>query len=207
MTIRFRTRLCYPAVFCAALGALAAGALRAGDIGGPVSGYLFDADARTVRPVLGIPGAATVGQPLDFGFDLKLAAVAPSQDYLVAAGSAGRVRLVRLGGTAAAQDFDALHGAPGRIVFSPRGSAALLVNDGTADVYAGLPGAPALARTLRLPATPSALAVSDDAGLVFGVFDGVLSLAGASAEWTPLPGVGEVSLAAFAPSSRNAALV
>lgn len=196
-----------PLLRAACVAATAALAAWAGDISGPVAGYFFDAPSRSVRPVLGIPGASTIGQPLDLGFDAAVAAVAPAQDFLLAGGSDGRARLIRLSGGFAAEAFDALHGAPERIVFSPRGAAAVLVNAGTLDVYTGLPGSPALARTLAVTASPAALAVSDDGEAVLAVFDGVLSVAGAAAEWKTLASAGKAALAAFAPASRDAAVV
>jgi len=189
------------------MAAVAAVAVRAGDISGPVTGYVFDASARQVRPVLGIPGASTMGQPLELGFDLALAAVAPAQDYLLAGGSDGQTRLVLLSGGVTAKSFDTLHGVPARVAFSPRGTAVLLVNTDTADIYTGLPGAPLLARTLALSRRPGSLAVTDDGEVVLAVFGGALYLAGTGAEWKEIDGAGEVALAAFAPSSRIAAVV
>ena len=49
-------------------------------ITGPVSGYIFDSAARGLRPVLGMPGASLLGDPLDFGLPLTSVSVAPRQD-------------------------------------------------------------------------------------------------------------------------------
>ena len=189
------------------LAAVAAASIWAGDISGPVTGYVFDASARQVRPVLGIPGASTMGRPLDLGLDLSMAAVAPAQDYLLAGGSDGQTRLVLLSGGVTAKPFDALHGVPARIAFSPRGTAAVLVNADTADVYTGLPGSPALARTLAVAQRPGSLAVTDDGEVVLAVFGDVLSVAGGGAEWKMVDGAGAVALVAFAPAARTAAVV
>ena len=45
-------------------------------LSGPVSGYVFDGARREVRPVLGIRGASTIGDALDFGFAVSAAYVA-----------------------------------------------------------------------------------------------------------------------------------
>jgi hypothetical protein len=175
----------------------------AADLAGPVSGYLFHANSHSLRPVLGIPGASILGQPLDLGFETALVAVAPRQDYLLAAGTDGQLRLLRLdprgAGTTA---VETPHGAPDQIIFSPRGTAALFVKGRTVDVVTGAPGAATVARTLDLSSIAgAALAVSDDGAVTLALgTDGVYA-AGASAEWARLaPG----TAAAFAPGSHDA---
>jgi len=196
-------------LFSAPLLALGAAPAAAADIAGPVTGYVFDAPSHSVLPVLGIPGAATLGDPVSLGLDITYAAVAPGQDYLLAVGTDGQAWLVRPdAATAQAGRLDLLHGAPQRIVFSPRGSAALFLQDSTADVYTGLPGSPALARTLALRSLSpsSAFAVSDDGSAVLGATGDALSVAGPSAEWKALPGVGTDASVAFSPGSSDAAV-
>ena len=71
--------------WCFAATALvtAAAAADSGTLRGPVSGYVLDAHSRSLRPVNGIPGGATLGEPLRLGFRLNLAAVSPENDYAV----------------------------------------------------------------------------------------------------------------------------
>lgn len=178
--------------------------LWASDIAGPVSGYVYDAPAHAVRPVLGILGASTIGEPLDFGFGIRLAAISPAQDYALAVDTDGKVRLVRFGGDTAL--IDALHGAPQSIAISPRGSAAVLINADSFDVYTGLPFAPSLARTLKRTSDPAAVAVSDDGAAVLAVYADGLAVAGSSAEWKPVAGAEKAKYTAFAAGSGDAAV-
>ncbi|HOK45060.1 MAG TPA: hypothetical protein PLA43_05675 [Bryobacteraceae bacterium] len=94
-------------------------------IRGPMLGYVFDPGAAAIRPILGIPGAATLGAPLDLGEPIVRAVISPRQDFALAvAASDSRVLAVSLpSGTA-----EGCECAPGpdRILFSPRGDAAAL---------------------------------------------------------------------------------
>jgi hypothetical protein len=199
MSMRFRP------IVLAAIAATVVAAFGA-DISGPLTGYVFDSTSRIVRPVLGIPGAATLGDGLNLGFDVTMAAIAPKQDYLLAVDTDGQVWLVRLG-AGTADRLDTLHGTPERINFSPNGSAALLIQGGTADVFTGLPGSPALARTVALNGIPTSsdFAVSDDGSAVLAAASDAVSVAGSSAEWRSLSGAGADARVAFSPGSHDAA--
>lgn len=183
-----------------------AGSAAAGDITGPVSGFLWDPATKVVRPVLGLPGASLMGDGLDFGVELSYAAVAPAQDFVLGTAADGTLRLLRPG----VKDGFALqtpHGAPARIVFSPNGSAALLIGSEAVDVYTGLPAKPALARTLSLATRGEvrSWAVSDDGGAVLAASADRVSAAGESAEWAEFAKAGDARVA-FAPGSREAAV-
>jgi hypothetical protein len=185
------------------LAVLLSAAAALAQISGPISGWVFDESSKAVRPVLGLPGAALLGDVLDLG-ELERAAVAPDQDYLIAIGVDGSVRLARPA-TRAAAAMETLHGAPRRIAFSPQGSSVLFLNESTLDVYTGLPDKPALARTLALEplGSPSAMAVSDDGAAVLALVEGKAWVAGEAAEWKALEAA---EAFAFAPGSRDAAL-
>jgi hypothetical protein len=184
---------------------LAAASASGADVSGAVSGFVYDSAARAIRPVLGIPGAAVLGEPLDSGSVVAYASIAPEQDVAVAVGTDGSVRLVRLG-TRASQPLETLHGAPRSVAFSPRGSSAAFLNDSTLDVFTGFPEKPSLARTLDLAAvgTPSAVAISDDGTAVLVSAGGAVRAAGESADWKTLQ-EGEWVFA-FVPGSRDALL-
>jgi hypothetical protein len=188
---------------CAA--SLAAAGAAGADVSGALTGFVYDAGAGAIRPVLGIPGAAVLGESLDLGFAVAYAAIAPEQDVAVTVGGDGAVRLVRLA-SRASQPLETLHGAPRSVVFSPRGSAAAFLNDSTLDVFTGFPDKPSLARTLDLTGvgTLSAVAVSDDGTAVLVSAGGAVRAAGESAEWKTLQ-EGEWVFA-FVPGSRDTVL-
>ena len=143
-----------------------------GRMSGPLLGYVFDSTAESLRPILGIPGAATLGDPLDLGRSLASAAISPQQDYFLAV--AQQDQEVLLGRLEAEQPsvtpiLEARRGAE-RIALSPTGNWAALYHRGVQRIQliAGLPLRPTLTRDLDLSALPgslNALAISD-AGLV-----------------------------------------
>src|SRR5436190_14394980 len=50
----------------------------------PQLGLVFDEAAGALRPIWGIAGSSTLGDPLPLGVTLKGAVVSPSQDYALA---------------------------------------------------------------------------------------------------------------------------
>lgn len=149
-------------------------------IEGPRLGFVFDHTTKSVRPILGIPGAATLGQPVESGLDLRKIAISPMQDYVLATeGEHNQVVVLATNHTpmvaVAVQGAD--HG-PDQLSISAGGTAAALYYKGGNHVLAvsGLPAAPKISARLYLSAGQvlSALAISDDGEtLLAGVSDSV----------------------------------
>jgi hypothetical protein len=140
--------------------AACAGALSA-QVSGPIYGYVWDSHTLSVHPLRGVPGAWTLGAALDLPFAAVSASVAPVQNYLLANGADGLLRVVPLAvplNGAAVAVVATPHGLPEEIVFSPSGTAALLRSGNVFDVVTGLPGAPVAANTVEQSGT---LSVSD----------------------------------------------
>jgi hypothetical protein len=138
-------------------------------INGPVSGYVFDASARSLRPILGLPGASLFGDPLQFGFDVASAFVAPRQDAAFVVAADHTVHVFRFdAGAVSERNLDSLPPAPERVVFSPSGSAAALYAGGSIAIVKGLPDSPAVAGGMDLPSgtTLDSLAISDDGAVL-----------------------------------------
>ena len=164
-------------------------------------------DGSRLRPVYGIPAAAAVLPPLDYGREFARVAVSPSQDYAIASDSdTGVVLLVMarvatpLAGTAA---------NPDRIAISPHGSTAALwfSSAGRLQIISGLPASPSVrdVPTAFLNES-SALAVSDDGALAVGAWpDGLYSF-GSSGEATRIPMRERISALAFYGSGHDLAL-
>jgi len=166
-------------------------------VGAPLLGYL--PDGRNIRPVYGIPAAASVSVPLDFGRDFGLSAVSPNQDFaIVTDASSGAVLLATPGSTAA--PLSGATASPDRIVLSPRGSAAALwfSSAGHLQIVSGLPGSPAirnvdasflgtfLDNSIQRDA-PGALAVSDDGQWLVGSWSRGLYAFGPQGQVSRLP--------------------
>ena len=149
-------------------------------IEGPRMGFVFDHAARSVRPILGIPGAATLGKPVESGLDLRKIAISPMQDYLLAT-EGEHNQVVVLATSRAPLVAVAVQGAdrgPDQLSISAGGTAAALYYKGGNHVLVitGLPAAPRISERLYLSAgqAPSALAISDDGQtLLAGIADSV----------------------------------
>ena len=140
-------------------------------IAGPVMGFSVD-QAAGIRPILGLPGAATLGQPVISAAGLDGVTLSPARDYALALLSSGRevVLVKNLRATAGAAVLDVVPG-PTRIAISPSGDAAVLYYAETARVrvLTGLPESPSVRWSLDLTGLsgkPAALAVSDGGGAV-----------------------------------------
>jgi hypothetical protein len=194
----------------AAIFALAFYPARAQDvqrIDGPVLGFSVDQTAG-IRPILGLPGSATLGPPVISAEGLDGVTLSPARDYALGLLARGRavVLLKNLRSTAGAAVLDVTPG-PTRIAISPSGDAAVLYYAETArvQVLAGLPESPAVAWSLQLAGlsgSPAALAVSDGGGAVL-----VASAGEPAAVWLAAQGVGQRLLYTAAGSPSVAFLV
>jgi hypothetical protein len=138
-------------------------------VSGPALGLVADRAAGSIRPILGIPGAAMWGAPLSVDFATVQTAVAPGGDFaLVVAKENFRVASVRAAdGAVQWLALEGTDGAPDIVAFSPRGRAAALYYQASQRlvVLSGLRNGTAQvteAGTAALPAAVSLLAVSED---------------------------------------------
>lgn len=150
---------CFPAV------------LRPQAIAIPQSGFVFDGNTKTFRPVLGVPGAAMLGDALEIHGELHNAGIcSPQQFALAAAGREGVVTLFHLDNLKTSEISQSLQKAPDQIVLSAGCRAAVIYSAraNRVQILTGLPANPVVAADLipNLPAAASSLAVSDDGQLV-----------------------------------------
>lgn len=134
-------------------------------IGGPSLGLVFDSASHALRPILGIPGAATLGDPLALEFELSKAAVSPAGYALAVRADNSSVMLIRAGGEASVLP-DSETG-PDAIAFNRTGSIAALYFSASKSVqiFEGLPDSAKLARAVdvtELPGPLGSLAVNAD---------------------------------------------
>jgi hypothetical protein len=148
------------------IAVIAGGACLAAEsqIEGPKLGFVYDRQAAAVRPILGIPGSALFGAPLQS--QLRDAVVSPLQDFAIGVfGDDSTVGLLNLS-EAKLHVLKGAKAAPTRIVLSPNGTSAAIVNGSHVQVFSGLPANAEAGVEFDLTADPSALAVSDDGVLV-----------------------------------------
>jgi DNA-binding beta-propeller fold protein YncE len=202
-------------------------AAQQGSLSGPVAGFIYDSPGRALRPIQGVPGASLIGDPLNLGLDLTAAYVSPRQDSAFVVSADGVLHFFRL--TSAGPVETSLSGIsviPQRVVFSPSGTAAALLTPGKVQVFQALPGAPALAGAIKLPAAGGAqlssvpasrsrqripvaadFAISDDGAYLLSVSAGSVRLLSVNGENRSLVPAGAGALVAFAPGGHDAAVI
>jgi hypothetical protein len=134
-----------------------------------VLGYLFDSSSLSLRPLRGIPGASTLGNPLPLDFTPEWIEIAPRHEYALSReADSGRILAIDLRTPAPATlPLIAVSAGADRVFFSPLGKAAALYyrDEMQVRIVTGLPGEtePKTSIDLRsVPGVLTALAVSDD---------------------------------------------
>jgi hypothetical protein len=179
-------------------------------VGIPSLGFVYDGNLNAIRPILGVPGAATVGAPLDIGFAVAHAAAAAQLRFVLATSvDDGRVRLARIQQSAPmVRLIDGALVSPDRMVLSPSGRAALLYSQNTArlQIITGLPDAPAVTEELAADGLGSAadLAVSDDGAVVLFVADSnSVWLFNSNSGWMQISIPGVIAAVCFRPDGSD----
>lgn len=184
-------------------------------IRGPVLGYLFNRDAGQLHAIRGLPGSASLSGAIDLGMTASLAAVSPRRDLaLVVKADSGEVVVTSFeSGLPSSRSLSGALAGARQITFGPTGSSAALLDPVArqVQVFDGLPYRPV--ESLRadfsgLPGAITAIAVTDDAGVVvLGVTEGDT---GSLYAITPERGLrllmrsGEISAVSFLADSRDA---
>ncbi len=164
----------------------------------PVLGYL--PDQGSVRTMTGIPASASIGPLLSAGQAFAQITVSSSGSFALASTSAGEVVVLTVAADGVTLQTATVPGATaGNLQLSPNGTSAVISNGGALQVIGGLPNSPSIvsATDVTYLGTPSALAVSDDAQLVAGVFGGAVYAIGTSGQVIPLPTPAGVVAVAF----------
>jgi hypothetical protein len=181
-------------------------------------GFVFDSGSSRMRPLWGVPGASTVGDPVDLGGDVSSSAVSPKQDFIVFLGGATRSAQIWM------HDAQTVSGIPGipagatQVVLSPEGGSAAFYYPDTQQVHvvSGLPSAPvaSLDADVSVLMNPlQSLAVSDDGALLLASETFVSGNAAPSVVVFPAGGVaariglsGSASAIAFLSNSHDVLL-
>ena len=184
----------------------------------PTLGYVWDASASALRPVMGVSGAASVGAPLFAGRTFTAGVASPRLQYALLTESNGQVELATLP-SGVPSPLTGQLSANQRLALSASGNNALLYapDARTMILIEGLPAAPSL-HTITLPSAtlPAQASVSDD-GLMLtstAASDGsstlqVIRLDGSSAQVATVASLGGMAFvphtesALFADAARN----
>ena len=196
-------------------------AAQQGNLTGPVAGFVFDGAGRTVRPIQGVPGASLLGDGFGFGIDVSSVSISPRQDsaFVIAADQSLHFFLLK-NGTPSEVSLGGVTGAPERILFSPSGTAAALMGDTSSRILTGLPNAPTLSGSVRIPAfwgqvstgihsakLPANVALSDDGTYMLATVQGQARLLSVQGQNRSLMAAQTGALVAFAPGNHDAAVM
>jgi hypothetical protein len=142
-------------------------------VGAPVLGFVFDREAAGLRPIVGVPGAATIAAPLDLGITISFAVVSPQQDFALAlAGEDNHIVGLGLGPAGiVVRSITGLSPQADKIAFGPAGKSAALFYSAERRIaiLTGLPNSPNVVSNIdvsTLAGTLTALAVRDDGATV-----------------------------------------
>ena len=195
-----RLRLLQLLAIWIALGMTSASARQlAATLSGPSLGYLWSGAEGKLRPLHGILGNATIGDPMDLGFAITRAVALNGRHFLASIDDNPALMLLNM--EKVPPTLTAVADAPetfSRIVGSRRGSAAALYDAGHQRVVivTGLPSSPGIAHTIDVPVFGDMLtrmAVSDEGDLL------VYSLSATTRDliygWTPASGSRELTTA------------
>lgn len=185
---------------------------------GPVMGFVVDSHSRTLRPMLGSPGAAVVGDAVRPAGAMLPEAISPAGDYaLVWMGTPEQAAIWQNVASKGGSDPRPIAGLPrgrSRVALSPEGTAAAFYSpqDGVVRVVSGLPGNPSDVSAFRLDTVSGVLAsfaVSDDGGVVLctaAVAAAEAIVLGKSGEQARIPLAGEIGAMAFVPLTHDAVI-
>lgn len=160
------------AVFAALIPAIVMGQ-SFGSVSGPSLGFVFDNSERTLRPLLGVAGSATIGEPIALGYALT-DALTLHDGYILAAPQEGTC-LVTVNLGVNPPDTRVIAGASitAQIALSPGGKAAALTypDENLIKVITGLPDKPEVSREIKsLTAPPHRVAVNDNSSALLVSF-------------------------------------
>ncbi len=197
-----------------ALPPAASPAAAEGSVSGPTLGFFFDQQQRSLRPILGVPGASQIGAAVPLNVQLTRAEVAPGHQYALGVTTDGALVWMDLRGAVPQTRPVAVGVTVSRILISPTGDAAAVYDRGSRQVQFlnGLLASPAAGSTVsvsNLQGVLTAMAVGDDAETLLAATssadsDGGLYVVRAGGDVRRVSAVGRVLSMSFLPGQDNA---
>lgn len=186
--------------FCVCANAQSASKLSA-----PVLGYSINPDLTAIRSIMGVPGAAMFGDPINTAVPFTSGVVSPDSTFCLAANADNGLPIrISLPAGSVTPIANARQG-PARIIISPGSSSAALVYSDSIAVVQGLPDAPSVARELSDLEDIGPVAVSDDGELLLARTGSTVRLFRGEV-WSDLALTSKLQAAAFLQQSEDAAL-
>ena len=144
----------------------------------PSLGYVFDDNAKAIRLISGVPGAASLDAAVSAGTSLDSAFVHSRAQLAIANGKDGGVALIQWTG---ALQMTALSSALSRVTlvaFSRSGDWAAISDGTTVEVWSAVTGTPAAGATFNPDGGVTALAINDSGTVAAANGSGSVVLAG-----------------------------
>jgi hypothetical protein len=162
-------------------------------ISAPILGYMFDGTAKAIRAISGIPGAASLGEPVIFSSGLSDAWVHSGARVAVAITKSGALALLSWGADARTSELDSVLRTPTDVSFSRSGAFAAVSDGATVEIWS-TGATPALLKRYHADAMIAAIAVNNDGDTAVAKLDGsIVRLSGDEAhamasggEWSAL---------------------
>ncbi len=181
--------------------------------GPPILGYVVDSGGQQLESIAGKSNAPKIGDSVLLPDNTKRVYLPPRQLFALVekdTGEAMQVWTLSAAGTMAeaGRDISGVMAHPDLVVFSPRGSAAVLYSQANASVQviANLPAQPVVKRQVSISGAgmPSAMAVSDDGNFLAAAFaDGRMLSASDGGAWNSLPMSVTPNAWAFVPNTHD----
>ncbi|MEP7352325.1 MAG: hypothetical protein ABI824_03750 [Acidobacteriota bacterium] len=169
----------------------------------PVLGYVFDDEAAGIRPISGVPGAASLDTPLDLGIALQGAFINSSGRVAVAIAKDGSTAVIRWGGQTPV--VTPIETALGRVTMAALSGSFAALSDGvTVEVWSTLTDLPSrTASYSNLGGAVMAVAINsdgaavmaNDAGQIQTLQNGTAAVIAAGGLWTSVAFTGKDVLA------------
>jgi hypothetical protein len=162
-------------------------------IGLPSLGYVFDDNAKAIRLISGVPGAASLDTAVSAGTALDSAFVQARAHLAIGNAKDGGVTLVRWTGAPQAIALSSALSRVTQVAFNRSGDGAAISDGTVVESWSGLAGDPALGATFSPGGGVTAVAVNDIGTVAVATGAGVVMLLGDNArvlatggDWTAL---------------------
>lgn len=194
----------------AASGCLLTGQVTGVSHASPRLGFVPGATPGILQPILGLPGAARLGDPIALPNAVVQLQLAPGHAYAVAMQpSDGATVLLRMRGRLPMAPITGALAHPDLVSFSPSGRALVLYSQSSnrLQVFTGLPDTPGLARdiaTVSMAGGVSKAAISDDAQILLIADETGTVYRISQAAAVPLYHTAQVAWLAFVPGAHDA---
>ncbi len=167
----------------------------------PVLGYVFDANAKAIRLVSGVPGAASLDDPVPSSVSLDSAFVHSRARVAIANVKDGGLALLQWSGTPQTVSLTTSLGRVTAAAFSPSGDSAALTDGALVEVWSGLASVPAKTSAFAPDGGVAALTMNEDGVVAASTAAAVITYAAGQSQ--AIAAGGEWSSLAFLPNGSD----